>query len=89
MAQKYGKTQNQVLINWIVKHKQIGVLIKSSNKEHIKENISSLDFDMEEEDYKILDSFRSKEFDEVKVSFKNEEGKVRIDQLPNQKIGVI
>ena len=86
IAQKYDKTQNQILINWMIKHKEICTLIKSSNKLHIKENLSSLEFNMEESDYKLLDDFRSKEFDKIPYSYSNEEGKIRIDQIPNQEI---
>jgi len=41
---------------------------------------------MEESDYKLLDDFRSKEFDKIPYSYSNEEGKIRIDQIPNQEI---
>ncbi len=88
LANKYGKTQNQIIINWLVKHKQIGILIKSSNKTHIQENLAALSFDMNEKDYKILDRFRNKEFDKIEVSYTTEPEKIRIDQLPNQHIGV-
>ena len=86
LASKYNKTQNQILINWMVKHKDIGVVIKSSNKEHIEENVSSLGFDMNNEDYLILDKFRNEKFDSLLVCYKSEEGKVRIDQVPNQEV---
>lgn len=89
LANKYSKTQNQILINWMVLHKKIGVLIKSSNKQHIKENIDSLSFKMTAKDYKILDEFRNKEFDKIPFSYFNEQGKIRIDQIPNQPIGVL
>ncbi len=89
LADKYGKTQNQILINWMVKHKKIGILIKSSNKNHIKENVESLNFEMSENDYKILDKFRNAEFDKLPYSYVNEEGKIRIDQIPNQPIGAL
>ena len=87
LANKYSKTQNQIIINWLVKHKNIGILIKSSKKEHIKENIDALDFEMKEKDYLLLDKFRNKEFDKIPFSYFNEEGKIRIDQIPNQPIG--
>ena len=90
LAQKYNKTQNQIIINWLVKHKQLNLLIKSSNKAHIKENLDSLNFDMDVLDYKTLDNFRNKEFDNIPVTYlAKEDGKVRIDQLPNQQIGVL
>ena len=76
-------------MNWLLVHKKIGVLVKSSNKEHIAENIGALGFVMEEDDYVVLDKFRNAEFDKLLVSYKTEEGKVRIDQIPNQPIGVL
>lgn len=87
LSKKYNKTQNQILINWMVKHKNLGTLIKSSNKEHIKENLNALNFEMQLNDYLILDNFRNKEFDNLAVTYTNEEGKIRIDQIPNQTIG--
>ena len=90
LAEKYGKTQNQVLLNWMLKHKNIGVIVKSSNKKHIKENLGALDFDMSLEDYASLDNFRNSYFDKIKVTYKAEEkNKIRIDQIPNQPFGVL
>ena len=89
LANKYSKTQNQILINWMVKHKNIGILIKSSNKDHIKENLESLNFEMSKADYKSLDKFRNAEFDKLKVSYLNEEGAIRIETVPNQPIGIL
>lgn len=83
LAEKYGKTQNQILLNWIVKEKGIFPIIKSTNLERIKENLSSLDFNMEAKDYERLNEFRSKEFDEVSIDFLGNGG-ITIDQLANQ-----
>ena len=41
------------------------------------------------DDYILLDKFRNTEFDKLLVSYKTEEGKVRIDQIPNQPFGVL
>lgn len=87
LAKKYEKTQNQILVNWLVNHKKIGILIKSSNKKHIKENMDALEFKMAAADYKKLDDFRNKEFDELDVSYTFEEGKVFIGLVPSQPIG--
>ena len=84
LANKYNKTQNQIVLNWLLKHKNIRTVIKSSNIAHIKENLGALDFVMEKSDYLKLDSFRAQKFDNIKYSYKNEKGKVRIDQIPNQ-----
>lgn len=89
LANKYNKTQNQILINWMVKHKNIGILIKSSNTEHIKENLDALNFEMSTADYQMLDNFRNKEFDDLPICYKSSKGKIRIDQIPNQPIGIL
>jgi len=83
LSKKYGKTQNQILLNWMVKNKKVLPLIKSTNIERIKENLESIHFEMDEEDYESLNNFRSKEFDEVKIDW-NWNGGVTIDQLANQ-----
>jgi len=65
LAEKYNKTQNQILINRIVRHKQLHALIKASTPEHVKENGAALDFEIDEYDLKKLDDFRSAEFDAI------------------------
>ena len=83
LAKKYQKTQNQIIINYLVNEKNIMPIIKSSNKDRIKENIEALNFEMTQDDYELLNNFRNKEFDNVQVVFGKEDG-VSIDQLPNQ-----
>jgi len=84
LATKYHKTQNQIILNWIIKEKNIIPLVKSTNIDRIDENISSLDFMMSREDYSKLNQFRNKEFDEVAIDWSGQEGGVTIDQLANQ-----
>ena len=83
LSEKYNKTQNQVMINWIVKEKGIIPIIKSTNKDRIKENIESLDFKMEKEDYEVLNIFQNKKINNIEINW-NEESGVTIDQLANQ-----
>lgn len=83
LAQKYNKTQNQIMINWIVKEKNIMPLIKSTNKNRITENIEALDFEIEEADYEIMNKFQNKKINSIEVNW-NEESGVTIDQLANQ-----
>ena len=83
LAEKYNKTQNQVMINWIVKEKDIIPLIKSTNKDRIKENIEALDFEMEKADYEVLNNFQNKKMNSIEISW-NEESGVTIDKLANQ-----
>lgn len=83
LAKKYNKTQNQIIINWIVKEKNILPLIKCTNVERIDENLLALDFKMTDEDYKKLNEFRNKDFDKIEIDWYCKGG-VTIDQLANQ-----
>jgi len=83
LAKKYNKTQNQIIINWIVKEKNILPLIKCTSIDRINENISAIEFKMEDEDYQKLNEFRNKEFDNVEIDWYCKGG-VTIDQLANQ-----
>ncbi len=82
LANKYQKTQNQILLNWIVMEKRLLTLVKSTNIERIDENIGSLSFKMDMGDYDKLNKFRSEEFDNVAVNWDGTG--VTIDQLANQ-----
>ena len=88
LSEKYNKTQNQIMINWIVKEKAIMPLIKSTNKDRIKENIEALDFDMEKEDYNQLNEFQNERINSIEINWNDESG-VTIDQLANQNEGEI
>lgn len=83
LAKKYGKTQNQILINWIIKEKGLMPLIKASKIKHVKENLGSLKFDLEVSDIEKLNKFRNKEFDTLKVDW-NDAGGIPIYKLANQ-----
>ena len=67
-----------------MKEKKINVLIKSTNCDRIDENIRSLDFEMEENDYKRLNDFKNEEFENIKIDWDNVGDGISIDQLPNQ-----
>ena len=84
LSQKYNKTQNQIILNWIIKEKKMNVLIKSTNCDRIDENIKSLDFEMEEKDYKRLNDFKNEKFEDIKIDWDNTGDGISIDQLPNQ-----
>ena len=83
LSQKYQKTQNQIIINWILKEKKIGAIVKSTNAQRIVENLSSMDFSMSEEDYNKLNAFRAEEFDKVVIDWVGNGG-ITIDQLANR-----
>lgn len=83
LALKYNKTQNQIILNWIINRKNIMPLIKSTNIKRIDENNESINFKMSDDDYNKLDDFRNTEFDNVKIDW-DCNGGVTIDQLANQ-----
>ena len=83
LSKKYNRTQNQIMINWIVKEKGIYPLIKSTNVNRIKENIESLDFDMDTDDYDILNKFQNEKINSIEINWEDESG-ITIDQLANQ-----
>ncbi|MBQ8206390.1 MAG: aldo/keto reductase [Bacilli bacterium] len=84
LAEKYGKTQNQIILNWITKHKGIKILCKCTDIPHIEENLQSLNFDMQESDYIRLDEFRQPFFDNLKVKYREQDEGILIHQVPNQ-----
>ena len=84
MAEKYNKTQNQILINWMLKAKGLFTLIKTTQKEYIDSNLESLDFDLEEEDIKILNDFQNEKYNSIKIDWDANRGGVTIDKLASQ-----
>lgn len=86
LAEKYNKTQNQTLINRIVKWKKLNPLIKASNEDHVKENLEALEFEIDTEDMKRLDDFRSEEFDSIadKIDREDTGGSFPIYKYANQ-----
>jgi diketogulonate reductase-like aldo/keto reductase len=56
VALKYSKSPAQILIRWALQ-KQVMVIPKSSRREGILENADVFDFEISDEDMKLLDSF--------------------------------
>ncbi|MEO5627759.1 MAG: aldo/keto reductase [Candidatus Saccharimonadales bacterium] len=50
LAKKYNKTANQVAINWLISQKNVVTISKTSNIDHLKENLGALDWVMSNED---------------------------------------
>lgn len=55
IAEKYGKSNAQIMIRWVLQH-DVVVIPKSSNRERIRENADVFDFEISEEDMAFLDS---------------------------------
>src|SRR3989339_839578 len=84
LSEKYGKTQNQIIFNWLISRGFLP-LTKSSNLKHIDENLGALDFKMRSSDIEKLNGFRTG-WDCPEIVFNNEDfnnGKVVVHQLSN------
>ena len=55
LTKKYNKTKVQIAINWLINKPNIVTLIKTSNADHLKENLGALGWQLESEDEKDLD----------------------------------
>lgn len=54
MAKKYRKTPAQIAINWLISQKNVITLSKTTNVEHLKENLGAVGWEMEKEDIEKL-----------------------------------
>jgi D-xylose reductase len=63
LAQKYGKTPGQIILNWEIKRGVIPIP-STSKPERMKENLEAVDLKMEESEYDTLDHYaeHDKEF---------------------------
>lgn len=82
VAQKYSKSQNQILLNWIAS-KGLLPLTKSETISHIDEHISSTKFKIDQVDLDKLNAFRPPNYKKPPVYWGAKGDGVRIDQLSN------
>lgn len=54
MAKKYGKTQAQIAINWLISQKNVITLSKTSNIKHLEDNLGAMGWEMDKEDVDLL-----------------------------------
>ena len=83
LANKYDKTQNQILLNYYIKEKKIIPITKANKIEHIKLNLDALNFEMEQQDYQRLNDFRCEKFDKLEVDWLDNGG-IPIYKFANQ-----
>jgi len=55
LAKKYDKSQVQIALNWLIAKPQVVTIPKSTNQQHLLENLGSVGWQMTKEDYKALD----------------------------------
>ena len=54
ICSKYGKTANQIAINWLISKKNVVTISKTRNIDHLKENLGALGWSMEKSDIELL-----------------------------------
>lgn len=82
LSLKYGKSQNQIILNWIAS-KGFFPLVKSSSKAHIDENLAAFDFAMELADISSLNNFQIPGYTSPKIDWYDTGEGVKIHNLPN------
>jgi diketogulonate reductase-like aldo/keto reductase len=82
LAKKYHKTQNQILLNWMVS-KGLRLLNKSVNKIHIDENLAALEFIMDAQDLDRLNNFRPPDYVKRPIDWLSEGNATPLYMLPN------
>ncbi|HEY1085541.1 MAG TPA: aldo/keto reductase [Candidatus Saccharimonadales bacterium] len=65
LAAKYNKTPSQIAINWLISQDNVVTLSKTSNVEHLRENLGALGWTMDKSD---VERIRSKFPDQQMVS---------------------
>ena len=55
LAEKYGRTQAQIALNWLISKPNIVTIPKAVRVEHIKENLGAIGWRLNEEDMRRLD----------------------------------
>lgn len=54
MMKKYNKTASQIAINWLISQENVVTVSKTTNIEHLKENLGAVGWNMEKEDIEKL-----------------------------------
>ena len=83
MAEKYGKKQNQILLNWLIKEKGLSTIIKTNTITNIDTNLEALSFILKSEDIETLNNFQDKRFNDIEIDWNNDGG-ITIDKLASQ-----
>ena len=55
LAEKYNKTFAQICLNWLISKKPVIAIPKAISLEHLEENVGAAGWEMEREDYEIID----------------------------------
>ncbi|MDX1600095.1 MAG: aldo/keto reductase [Anaerolineales bacterium] len=56
IGSKYGKTEMQVALRWLIEQEKVVTIPKASSESHQRENLEIFDFELTEEDREAIDS---------------------------------
>jgi len=54
LAEKYGRTQAQVSLNWLISQENVVAIPKASNPTHLRDNVGAIGWKLSEEDHRRL-----------------------------------
>jgi diketogulonate reductase-like aldo/keto reductase len=54
LSVKYNKTISQIILRWLISHRSVVAITKSTSMSHTKENASSTEFDLEDKDIQAI-----------------------------------
>ncbi|WP_295582468.1 aldo/keto reductase [uncultured Oscillibacter sp.] len=84
LAEKYGCSQNQVILNWLVRWKGLQTIVKALTPTNIDENLAALDLRLEAADCRRMDAFRCPACEALPVDWDHSGTGVPIHLLANQ-----
>lgn len=82
LAEKYKKTQNQIVLNWMIE-KGCKPMVMSKSIEHIAENWDSQSFTMDESDYARMQAFRVPGYTSPKIDWDKSGEGISVALLPD------
>lgn len=83
LSEKYGKTQNQIILNWIVSSGYFPMVF-SSSIDHIKENFESLNFEIENSDLEKINNYKINNYKKPKVDWDKTGDGISVSLLPDK-----
>jgi diketogulonate reductase-like aldo/keto reductase len=62
LAEKYSRPASQIALNWLLAQEGVVTIPKATKREHIDENLASLEFTLEQEDMETLNALEREEY---------------------------
>ncbi len=80
MAADHGRTPAQIVLRWLVSKDRMAAIVRSTQERHIIDNATATDFDLSDEEIRIIDQAFTEEMihaptDRISVSVEGEGGR--------------